>query len=131
MLKKNILLIDDSAIDNLIHEKLIKHYNIARTIVHANNGEEALMMLHEYNTRGLNMPDVILVDLDMPNMNGFAFIEALQGSDLPDKENIQVIIYSSSGSRQDIDRAKELGIKHYFTKPLDPAKLIEVLSVGN
>lgn len=130
MLKKNILLIDDSAIDNLIHEKLIKHYNIARTIIHANNGEEALALLHEYNSRGEAIPDVILVDLDMPGMNGFAFIEALQASDLPNKENTQIIIYSSSGSKQDLDRAKELGIKHYFMKPLDPTKLIGVLSGG-
>lgn len=128
MLKKNILLIDDSAIDNLIHEKLIKHYNIARTIIHANNGEEALALLHEYNSRGEAIPEVILVDLDMPGMNGFAFIEALQASDLPNKEKTQIIIYSSSGSKQDLNRAKELGIKHYFMKPLDPTKLIGVLS---
>lgn len=127
MIKKNILLIDDSAIDNLIHEKLIRHHNIARTVVQVKNGEEALMLLREYHTGGIALPDVILLDLDMPSMNGFAFIEALRTANLPGKENIQLIIFSSSASYQDQRQARQMGVKHYFQKPLDPAQLIAAL----
>lgn len=127
MIKRSILLIDDSAIDNLINEKIIHHYNIAHNILRVNNGEEAIALLKEKHANDELLPDAILIDLDMPIMNGFQFIEAYRALDLPGRELTQLIIFSSSSASQDLKRAEELGIKHYFTKPLDADKLIEAL----
>ena len=63
-------------------------------------------------------PDLILCDLQMPVMNGYEFIEAFALMDLPDKSAITIVVLTSSADPNDLARAKELGIKYYFNKPL-------------
>jgi len=54
----------------------------------------------------------------MPIMNGYEFIEAFALMDLPDKSSITIVVLTSSADPNDLSRAKELGIKYYFNKPL-------------
>jgi CheY-like chemotaxis protein len=54
----------------------------------------------------------------MPIMNGYEFIEAFALMDLPDKSSITIVVLTSSADPNDLARARELGIKYYFNKPL-------------
>ncbi len=114
-----ILLVDDSEIDTLINERVLSSLGLVKKFHKASNGKEALKILDQYKEGVHEVPDIILLDLNMPVMDGFQFIETFQRLDFPNKERIRIIIVTSSSSRTDKDRVKDLGIRHYLTKPLD------------
>ncbi|HEY9007369.1 MAG TPA: response regulator [Ohtaekwangia sp.] len=115
-----ILLVDDSDTCIFLHRKIIKLALPAATIHTARNGQEALQFLLEHRDR---LPKVVFLDLNMPVMNGFKFIEAFNALDLPDKEKITIVVISSSEDSEDVRQSQELGIEHYMVKPLTVAKL--------
>ena len=118
MRKKNIMLVDDDKIFNFLSEKTITSLGLANEIHFALNGKQALELLEEYKKGNVERPDIIFLDLNMPVMNGYEFIEAFALMDLPDKNAITIVILTSSADPNDLARARELGIKYYFNKPL-------------
>src|SRR5690606_22650878 len=115
MAKKNILLVDDEDIANFLIEKIVQSTGLAENIYKALNGREALKFFSEDKT---NYPEVVLLDLNMPIMNGFEFLSAFQMLELKEKENILIILVTSSSNPDDIEKARSLGIRHYLTKPI-------------
>lgn len=73
------------------------------------------------------MPDVILLDLNMPLLNGFEFIRALRNLSLPHAGNIDIIILTSSEDPNDVHQAKLMGVDHYLLKPLTVNQLRETI----
>ena len=124
---KNILLVDDDNIFNFINTKLLESSGIAGEIHTAGNGQEALDLLNNYFTGTPSLPDVILLDLNMPVMDGFGFIEAFKKLRLPKKENVSIVIVTSSADPNDMRRAKEMGITTYLTKPVSREALLQAL----
>lgn len=124
---KNILLVDDDNIFNFINTKLLESSGIAGEIHTAGNGQEALDLLNNYFTGTASLPDVILLDLNMPVMDGFGFIEAFKKLRLPKKENVSIVIVTSSADPNDMRRAKEMGITTYLTKPVSREALLQAL----
>lgn len=124
---KNILLVDDDNIFNFLNTKLLEASGIVSEIHTAVNGQEALDLLNNYYTGSSSLPDVILLDLNMPVMDGFSFLEAFQKLKLPKKENVSIIIVTSSEDPKDMARAKQMGITGYLTKPLSREKLLRAL----
>lgn len=122
-----ILLVDDDAICNMISEKTLLRMGIANEIHVALNGAEAINLFNEYFHESHAIPDIILLDLNMPIMDGFSFIEAFKNLSLPNKERIKIIIVTSSADPNDIEKAKHMGIVHYLTKPISEDKLKLVL----
>lgn len=118
MRKKNIMLVDDDKIFNFLSEKTISSLGLANEIHFATNGKQALGLLDEYKNGNIEKPDIIFLDLNMPIMNGYEFIEAFALMDLPEKSTITIVVLTSSADPNDLARAKELGIKYYFNKPL-------------
>lgn len=114
MVKKNILLVDDDSIANFLIEKIVQSTGLAQNIFKALNGKEALKFFDEE----VMLPDVVLLDLNMPIMNGFEFIQAFNLLNIKDKGNILIILVTSSSNPSDMERAKELGIRYYLTKPI-------------
>lgn len=101
-----ILVIDDSRFQvNQITKLLNKH---GFETQHANNGKVALETLNSENFKA------ILCDLLMPEMDGFVFLETVKKENI----NIPVIILSSNIQKAARDRCKELGAKHFLSKPL-------------
>lgn len=125
---KNILLVDDDNIFNFINTKLLESSGIAGEIHTAGNGQEALDLLNNYFTGTASLPDVILLDLNMPVMDGFGFMEAFKKLKLPKKENVSIVIVTSSADPNDLRRAKEMGITAYLTKPVTREALLQALS---
>ncbi len=118
MTQKDILVVDDDSIANFLIERIVQSTGLARNISKALNGREALDVIKSKYDRPESFPDVILLDLNMPLMNGFEFIKAYRELEFEGKDEILIILVTSSNNPSDIQQAKELGIKYYLTKPL-------------
>jgi CheY-like chemotaxis protein len=126
-MKKNVLLVDDDKIFNFLSRRTIENMGFAERIHVANNGKEALELLNDYFSGSLALPDVILLDLDMPVMDGFEFVAAFRKLKFPEKNSIRIVIVTSSENPRDRQRAEELGITHYINKPISESSLRSVL----
>ena len=100
-------------------QKSFERFNVPHELLTAFNGEEALdMLLGRFGTPLIDpLPEVILLDLNMPRMNGIEFLEILRAT--PQLEHLPVFITTTSS--MDFDRAevKRLGVSGYILKPLD------------
>jgi CheY-like chemotaxis protein len=113
-----VLLIDDNDIDNFINERMITTNHFSKKVIVKNSGEAALQYLRDNASE--NLPGVIFLDLNMPVMDGFAFLEEFEK--LPDniKKSCKVIVLSSSISPEDINRASTNPyVVKYVNKPLN------------
>ena len=124
----SILLVDDDEICNFISTTLLKHLHIAENIHSATNGKEALRLLKKnavINTLTI-FPEVIFLDLNMPVMDGFDFLEQLNKT-MPAYASVcKIFILTSSESPLDIDRCRRYEIAGYISKPLTEQKLAMV-----
>ena len=126
----NILLVEDNPDDEFLTLRTLSKLNQTRVHV-AHEGIEALQYLFgdtldHQNAPVVNRPDLILLDMKMPLVNGLEFLEAchanLRTHDIP------VIIVSSSKLERDVQRTAELGAKTYITKPIDTHELAAALT---
>src|SRR6185369_3705445 len=99
-----ILLVDDDSVFHFIHTKILQNLGLTE-ISTANNGEEALQFIDGHVSENRPLPNVIFVDLDMPILDGFGFIEAFKKLIIPQKERVQIAILSSSFNPRDLSRA--------------------------
>ncbi|WP_258105734.1 response regulator [Marinoscillum sp. MHG1-6] len=123
-----VLLIDDDEATNFLHELLISECEITNKIIKAENGVEAL----DYLTNKVNgrypKPDLIFVDINMPLMNGWGFLEEYEKLELTQKGRIVVVMLTTSLNPEDKDKAQEiLAIRDYKSKPLTVDMLNEIL----
>ncbi len=123
---KYILLVEDDDVDAFISSKVIKkgEGGVHRKITHCRNGKEALdYLLQEGNT----VPDIIVLDLNMPVMSGIEFLEnRLRHASI---STIPVIILTSSFSQKDRQKACSLGVEKYLEKPLNEVKVREIYTL--
>jgi CheY-like chemotaxis protein len=126
-MKKNILLVDDDRIFNFLSEKTIASLGLANEVHFASNGKQALELLDLYKYGDIQKPDIIFLDLDMPIMNGYEFIEEFMKMDIPDKHTITIVVLSSSADPRDLKRTRDLGIKYYFVKPLSREEIKKLI----
>jgi len=123
-----ILLVDDDEICNHLHCRIINKLGVARDVICQNNGKDAIDFIKsQYNTYKC-LPSLILLDLNMPVMNGFEFIEEMKKSELLSVKNIPIAILTSSNATSDVERINELGSFFFVTKPLTEQKLLDILS---
>ncbi len=115
----HILIIDDDEISNYVTKKTLECYNIVNKITVFDDPTKALDFLKKSKTQ----PDIILLDLKMPIMDGFEFISKF--NKLSSKSHI--IILSSSVHSKDIDKANTEGVK-YMTKPLRVNSLQKIIA---
>jgi CheY-like chemotaxis protein len=114
----NILLVEDDQLDQMEVKRTLERKNILFRMKIAYNGEQALKLLNGPNGEDgfKGKPDIILVDLNMPKMNGFEFLNAIKGRE--DYKEIKVFVLTTSEEREDKLAAKNLGISGFITKPL-------------
>lgn len=112
MRKLTILLIDDDEIERLKFNRVCQKNNFNHTILEAANGEEALNTLKKVD----DFPDLILLDLNMPKMNGIEFLNKLKSNDKI--KFLPIIVMSSSNSFSDVRECYSIGISGYIIKPL-------------
>jgi response regulator of citrate/malate metabolism len=114
-----VLLVDDDEIQNFIHQRIIRKYVSENRIIIATNGQEALKILQELieNKSNLNR-GVIFLDINMPIMNGFQFLELYQNEFANLFKNATLYPLSSSDDIKDVIQMNQLGIENYIVKPL-------------
>jgi CheY-like chemotaxis protein len=115
---KNVLLVDDDIVFTFLNKKVIASLDFINEIDTAQNGQQAIDLLNKYSKAARRLPDIILLDLNMPIMDGFGFLEAFKDLYLPSKDKMKIIIVTSSIHPEDIQRAKDYGVTSYLTKPL-------------
>jgi CheY-like chemotaxis protein len=126
-MKKRILLIDDEKVFHLINVKVIEHSGVDCEVEIAANGTQAQEIINKYLTGNISIPDVIFIDLNMPVMDGFQFIRAFKSMEFPHKEKVTLVILTSSVDDKDRQRAKELGIDHFLSKPLTEEDFFNII----
>lgn len=126
---QNILLIDDDPMTNYLHKKIIEGFKVSHQIEIANDGEEALQLIKDYiqSENEDKIPQLILVDLDMPLMDGFQFLQAYQSLDFKNKDSVVVAVLTSSFNPKDVNRAKEFSVDDFIVKPLTKEKMTELM----
>jgi CheY-like chemotaxis protein len=108
----NILLVEDDMIEIMKFNRTISKLACHHNIVEAKNGEEALEIL----CNNESLPDLILLDLNMPKINGFEFLSIIRNNDL--LKYIPTVILTSSNDHKDVADCHQLGISGYLVKPL-------------
>ena len=116
--KHTILVIDDSTTNVLLLQAILhnKGYEI----------QTALSVREAYSIMQKKLPQLILLDLLMPRINGFEFLRELKNDEL--KKHIPVIVISALTEIENIDKAIELGAIEFIKKPVDIQKLVEIVS---
>lgn len=122
------ILIDDSDIDLFIQRRFLEVYNFSKQLVLYKSAEEALNWLRNIN--GEAAPDVIFLDLNMPEVDGFSFLKNFK--DLPEKvtSKSKIVVLTSSNSLKDREHAFAFSnVIHFFSKPLKQADIEELKKV--
>lgn len=107
-----ILLIEDDMIEVMKMNRAISSLSLPHKIIEANNGEDALDILKDKD----NIPDIILLDLNMPKINGIEFLRILKNDDT--LKYVPTIILTTSSNQRDLVACYEIGIAGYILKPL-------------
>ncbi|WMJ75011.1 response regulator [Cytophagaceae bacterium ABcell3] len=122
-----LLLVDDDEINNFLNERLLKGLNIANQIKVAKNGKEALsFILDECIARTNLCPEIILLDQNMPVMDGFEFLEEFHRLDFENKHDVVIYMLSAASEPADKERMDSLKVNGFIMKPLTKERLLEV-----
>ena len=124
---KSVLLVDDDAISNFIHYACLEKLKIADHIQIERNGEEALKFLRKYFEENKCLPELIFVDIVMPVMDGYEFLEAFEKFAHKSPVKPVVVIVSTLLSAKDLEYLNRKGYFLYLDKPIDKAKLLKIL----
>ena len=120
-----ILLIDDDSSDNFIHKMIIKNMDIADHIDVALNGEEGLKYLLRDNTP---VPEIIFLDINMPKMNGWEFMEEYKKLDESRRSKIVIGMLTTSFNPDDKSKSKfTTDIESFNNKPLTEEMLSQII----
>lgn len=114
-----ILHVEDDQVDKMVIERVIKRLKLTNHLLHASNGEEALDVLRGTNgkVKPERLPQVILLDINMPKMNGLEFLKELRSD--PDLRSISVFVLTTSNDDYDRKEAYEHNVAGYLVKPVD------------
>lgn len=122
--EKPILLVEDDSVDVMAVQRVLKELKVENDLAYAADGEEALAYLRcpDHET-----PCMILLDLNMPKMNGLEFLEALRADEA--LRDIAVVVVTTSPERQDMARSSELGTVAYIIKSSSYREFREKMTV--
>ncbi len=119
---KPILLVEDDKVDAMTVTRALKEINVTNRLDITNNGEEALAFLRNPEHE---KPGIILLDLNMPKMNGIEFLKVAKND--ADLKKIPVVVLTTSKEEQDKVDSFNLGVAGYMIKPVDYLQFVEVV----
>lgn len=117
MQPRKVLVVDDSKLMHKMYEVMLRQY----PLTYASDGRQALDRLSEH-------PDIdlVLLDINMPNMNGLEFLAELRSNSV--RADLPVIIISTEGREEDTQRGLEAGATAYIKKPFHSEEILDVIS---
>lgn len=119
---KPILLVEDDEVDAMTVIRAFKDIKVTNPVIRKENGEDALSYLRDVN---FEKPCIILLDLNMPIMNGVEFLHVFKHDELLKK--IPVVVLTTSEEQQDKVNTFNLGVAGYMAKPVDYMRFVEVM----
>ncbi|MDA3885726.1 MAG: response regulator [Candidatus Delongbacteria bacterium] len=128
-----VLLVEDNHDHAIIAKMALKKINKISKIKHVDNGKKALNYLFDSQTSARKLPNLTILDLNMPEIDGFQVLKEIRN----DKKmnGLPVVILTTSKNESDVRKALELGVIEYFIKPIDLKRLSEILDsidcIGN
>ncbi len=121
-----IVLVEDNSDDARLAIRELKKNNLANSLIHLKDGEEALNYFFGSNSIEQNsLPKLVLLDLKLPKVGGIEVLRELRKNELT--KSIPVVVFSSSGETGDIKESYELGVNSYIVKPVDFEKFSKVI----
>jgi len=121
--KLRVLLIEDDTIEVMKLKRAISMLEMPHELIEAKNGEDALNILRDNGT----LPDIILLDLNMPRINGLEFLKILKNEEL--LRFLPVIILTTSNNRKDMLECYKEGVAGYILKPLKYEDYVQKISI--
>lgn len=134
--KNCVMIIDDSGIDAFISQKMIQNYGFAEKIYTYNSSASAIEFFKNFELLPelpyTLLPNIILLDLNMPNQDGFEFIKELSKLNNSITDNIKIVFVSSSNSAEDIEKSKTFSkVINYIVKPITFQHLSDIQEMLN
>ena len=125
----SILLIDDNEADNYLHKMVIEELGCAKQVHVVYDGEEAIQYLTQKNNGHIPIPDVIFLDINMPKMNGWEFLEAYEKLVAEERRcKALVLMLTTSLNPDDYQLADQNdNIKAFMNKPLTADQLLAIM----
>jgi len=121
-----ILLIEDDLVDIMTVKRALIELKLSNPLDIKENGEEALTFL---NDKQAQKPCIILLDLNMPRMNGIEFLEIIKRDDR--FKSIPVVVITTSKAESDCIKSYNLGVAGYMLKPVDYTQFVEIMRTIN
>jgi len=116
------LLAEDDSVDTMTVKRALKELKVTNQLICTINGQEALEYLRDESNK---RPCVILLDLNMPKMNGVEFLRIAKADEVLKK--IPVVVLTTSEEEQDVVDSFNLGVAGYIVKPTDYKKFVEAI----
>jgi len=121
-----ILLVEDDDVDAMTTQRALDEVKVTNKLIHKVDGEDALEYLMD---KGNQEPCVILLDLNMPRMNGFEFLKIAKADAMLRK--IPVVVLTTSDSDEGVVESYDLGVAGYIVKPVSYQQFVEAIKTIN
>lgn len=119
---KPLLLVEDDRVDVMTIKRALKEIKVSNPVLHMENGEEAIAYLRDPHNE---KPCIILLDLNMPVMNGIEFLQIVKSDE--ELKRFPVIVLTTSEEQQDKLNSFNLGVAGYMAKPVDYQQFVNVM----
>ncbi|MHB1462773.1 MAG: response regulator [Armatimonadota bacterium] len=124
--RKSILLVEDDKVDAMTVKRALREINVTNLLATVNDGEQALEYLRDKDNE---RPAIILLDLNMPKMNGIELLKHMKAD--VDLRSIPVVVLTTSKADQDRIESFSLSVAGYMLKPVDYIQFVEVMRTIN
>ena len=124
----SIFLIDDDHITNFINARLVSRLRLTESLLISQNGKEAIGLLEECLAQGKQSPSLIFLDINMPVMDGFEFVEKFGLLPFINKEEVLIYMLTTSENSKDIEKVtSNERITGFINKPLTEDKILKIV----
>ena len=121
---KPILLVEDDSVDAVMVKRALESLKVANSLVNLGDSEDALSYLRNNNNK---KPGIILLDLNLPKMDGLEFLKVIKADG--ELKKIPVVVLSTSDNERDITESFKHGVAGYMVKPLDNKTFVETIKI--